>query len=318
MSESKKILMVDDEVDLLQTSIVLLRAEGYEVDSVSDGIQGINAVQTHHYDLVLLDIKMPKVDGIEVLEFVKEKYPSIEAIMLTGVSDLKIAVECMNKGAFYYILKPFNVAELLQTIKRALEHRRLLLENSVMRLQLSRIEGYGEIIGESAAFRNVLEMAQRVAASDSSVLLQGASGTGKEVVANFIYKKSLRVDKPFIALNCASIPDSLIESELFGYEKGAFTDARTQKQGLVELANGGTLFLDEIGDISPVFQPKLLRFIQTGEYRRIGGNTLLRADVRVFSASNKDLREEVRLGRFREDLLYRLNVITIVIPPLKE
>jgi DNA-binding NtrC family response regulator len=186
-----------------------------------------------------------------------------------------------------------------------------------MKQELSRFVGSAEIIGQSPVFQKVLEVAARVAPTESTILIQGASGTGKELVANFVYKNSLRSTSPFVALNCASIPDSLIESEIFGHEKGAFTDAKAMKQGLVEIANGGTLFLDEVGDISLIVQPKLLRFVQTGEFRRVGGNKILKSDVRIISATNKDLSQEVRSGRFREDLLYRLNVITIEIPPLQ-
>ncbi|MBP1655196.1 MAG: sigma-54 dependent transcriptional regulator/response regulator, partial [Bacteroidetes bacterium] len=189
--------------------------------------------------------------------------------------------------------------------------------NIVMKGTIERIQGTFEMVGESEAYRRVLEIAAKVAPTESTVLIQGPSGTGKELIANFIYQNSSRTDEPFVTLNCASIPDTLIESELFGHEKGAFTDARQQKQGIVEIANKGTLFLDEIGDISPIVQPKILRFIQSGEFRRVGGNTTLKADVRILSATNKNLQEEVREGKFREDLLYRLNVITIDVPPLR-
>jgi DNA-binding NtrC family response regulator len=313
-----RILLVDDENEIRTTVQGLLSPESYIIEEASDGIEAINTLQQSFYDLVLLDVNMPKVGGMEVLSYIKENVPATMVIMLTGVRDIKTAVECMRNGAFYYLSKPFVADELLQTVKRALEHRRLILENQVMRSQLSRLSGGEEIIGQSEALKRVLGLAEQVAPTESTILIQGASGTGKELIANLIYKRSLRSEKPFIPLNCASIPDTLIESEMFGFEKGAFTDAHAQKQGLVELANRGTLFLDEIGDISTIFQPKLLRFIQTGEFRRIGGNTVLKADVRIISATNKDLREEVKLGKFREDLLYRLNVITIQIPPLKD
>lgn len=312
------ILFADDERAIHTLVKTLLEAEGHDVHIVMDGVQAINAVQTKNYDLALLDIKMPKVDGIEVLRYIKETVPATEVIMLTAVADLKIAVECMNNGAFYYIPKPFTSDELLSAISRALERKHLLRENTLMKTELRRIGGVSEIIGTSARMKGVLEVARKVAATESTVLIQGPSGTGKELIANFICKNSPRAEKPFVAVNCASIPDSLIESELFGHEKGAFTDAKAQKQGLVEIANGGTLFLDEVGDISPIIQPKLLRFIQTGEFRRVGGNVSLKSDVRIISATNKDLVEEVKQGRFREDLLYRLNVITIQLPLLRE
>jgi DNA-binding NtrC family response regulator len=313
-----RLLHADDEEAFRQQIREVLASEGYNIDTVMDGVEAINAVQLKKYDLILLDISMPKVDGIEVLHFVKKNFPATEVIMLTGVDDLKVAVDCMKHGAFHYLTKPFLIDELTQVIQRALERRNLKNENTLMRSEISRISGSTELIGASTPFQAVISFANRVAPTDTSVLVQGPSGTGKELIADFIHKKSLRATMPLVAINCAAIPDTLLESELFGHEKGAFTDARSQKQGLIELADGGTLFLDEVGDISPIIQPKLLRFVQTGEFRRIGGNTTLHADVRIISATNKNLREEVKQARFREDLLYRLNVITLTIPPLRE
>ena len=313
-----RILVVDDEETFRYMLTSLIEGEGYTAQSAADGVQAINAVQAKGFDIALLDVKMPKVDGIEVLKFIKEYSPNTEGIMVTAVGDLRIAVECMKLGAYDYITKPFSTEELLTTMERAMERKRLLRENVLMKKELSRYVGSSEIVGQSLAFQKVLEVAARVAPTESTILIQGASGTGKELIANFIYKNSSRADAPFVVLNCASIPDSLIESELFGHEKGAFTDAKAMKQGLVEIANGGTLFLDEVGDISFLVQPKLLRFVQTGEFRRVGGNKVLKSDVRIISATNKDLSQEVRAGRFREDLLYRLNVITIEILLLKD
>jgi DNA-binding NtrC family response regulator len=312
-----RILVVDDEETFRYMLTSLIEGEGYSVHSAADGVQAINTVQSRAFDVALLDVKMPKVDGVEVLRFIKEFAPATQAIMVTAVGDLRLAVECMKLGAYDYITKPFSTEELLGTIDRALERRKILRENILMKQELSRLVAGSEIVGQSPAFQKVLEVAARVSPTESTILIQGASGTGKELIANFIYKNSTRAANPFVALNCASIPDSLIESELFGHEKGAFTDAKAMKEGLVEIANGGTLFLDEVGDISLLVQPKLLRFVQTGEFRRVGGNKVLKSDVRIISATNKDLAEEVRTGRFREDLLYRLNVITIEIPPLK-
>ena len=313
-----KILHADDEEAFRNQVSELLRTKGYTVDVAIDGVETINILQSNSYDIVLLDLNMPKVDGLEVLRFVKEKYPLTEVIMLTGVGDIKTAVQCMIEGAYNYIAKPFISEELLQVISRAIEHKTLRRDNSIMKSEINRLSKSTELIGECEVFKNVLSIAERVASSDVSVLIQGPSGTGKELVANFIHKKSLRAGRPMVAINCAAIPDTLLESELFGHEKGAFTDARNQKQGLIELANEGTLFLDEVGDISPIIQPKLLRFVQTGEFRRIGGNTNLNANVRIISATNKDLKAEVKQNRFREDLLYRLNVITLAIPTLRE
>lgn len=312
------ILVVDDEEAFRYLLTSLLTSSGYKVDTANDGVAAINAVQSGFYDVVLLDVRMPNVDGIEVLKFIQENFPGTETVMLTGVNDVRIAVECMRLGAYDYINKPTTSEELLTTIQRAIERRQLRIDNLLMKGEIERMGGGMEIVGTSEAFRRVLEIALKVAPTESTVLIQGASGTGKEVLANYIYKNSTRSTEPFVTLNCASIPDTLIESELFGHEKGAFTDAHSAKQGIVEIANKGTLFLDEIGDISTIVQPKILRFIQSGEFRRVGGNTSLKADCRILSATNKNLQDEVKAGRFREDLLYRLNVITIDIPPLKQ
>jgi two-component system, NtrC family, response regulator AtoC len=312
------ILVVDDEEAFRYMLSSLLSGMGYNVDTAVDGVAAINAIQNKLYHVVLCDVKMPKVDGLEVLKFIRANVPGLEAIMLTGMADVKTAVECMKVGAYDYITKPTTADELLATIQRALERRQLLIDNLVMKGALDRLQGPFQMVGESEPFRKVLEIAAKVAPTESTVLIQGSSGTGKELIASFVYQNSSRKDEPFVTLNCASIPDTLIESELFGHEKGAFTDARSMKQGIVEIANKGTLFLDEIGDISPIVQPKILRFIQSGEFRRVGGNTTLNADVRILSATNKNLKDEVREGRFREDLLYRLNVITIEIPPLRQ
>ena len=312
------ILIVDDEEAVRYMLSSLISGEGYSVDTASDGVTAINALQTKLFHVVLTDVRMPKVDGVEVLKFCKANFPPIEVIMLTGVGDVKIAVECMKLGAYDYITKPSTSDELLATIGRAVERRQLVIDNTLLKTQLNHLQGSFQMVGESEALRKVLDVAAKVAPTESTVLIQGPSGTGKELVANFIYQHSERKDEPFVTLNCASIPETLIESELFGYEKGAFTDARTAKPGIVEIANKGTLFLDEVGDISPIVQPKILRFIQSGEFRRVGGNTVLNADCRILSATNKNLREEVKAGRFREDLLYRLNVITIELPSLRQ
>lgn len=318
LKEITKVLVADDEEEFRFMMKYFLESAGYDIDLVSDGVQAINMLQTKAFDIALLDIKMPKVDGVDVLKFIKENIPSIDVVMLTGVDDIRIAVDCMKSGAYEYLTKPYSADDLHRTLKKINEKQKLLRENQLIKAELLRIAGSTEIIGSSPNFKKVLDIALKIAPTESTILIQGASGTGKELVASFIYKNSERADKPFVALNCASIPDTLIESELFGHERGAFTDARAMKQGLVELAGNGTLFLDEIGDISPLIQPKLLRFIQSGEFRRVGGNAVLKSDVRIISATNKDLVEEVKQGRFREDLLYRLNVITIEMPTLKE
>ncbi len=313
-----KILVADDEIDFRVMLDSVIASEGYTVITTEDGAAAINILQEQSFDLALLDVRMPRVNGIDVLKFIKENYPDTAVMMLTGVNDVRIAVECMKHGAFYYLTKPYSVDELLSLVARALDQRTLVIENKVMKSELSRLAQTSHLIGQSAEFLKVLELAGKVAPTDSTVLIEGGSGTGKELFASFLHKNSPRAEKPFVALNCSSIPDTLIESELFGHEKGAFTDAQVMRQGLVEIANGGTLFLDEIGEVSQIFQPKLLRFVQTGEYRRVGGNKTLKSDVRIISATNKNLLDEVKSGRFREDLLYRLNVITLKIPSLQE
>ena len=312
------VLIVDDEESFLHLVQSVLVDEGFAVETATDGSAAINLIQNSSFDLILLDIKMPRVDGVEVLRFVKDNFIDTPVIMVTGVNDIKIAVECMKLGAYSYVTKPYSLDELRAVINRALERTRLVSENKALRTELSRHSVSANIIGTSRAFIDVFKVANKVAPTASTVLIEGASGTGKELVASFLHQTSLRKDLPFVALNCASIPDTLIESELFGHEKGAFTDAIASKQGIVEIANHGTLFLDEVGEISLMVQPKLLRFLQTGEFRRVGSNTTLRSDVRVISATNKDLRQEVANSRFREDLLYRLNVITLKLPVLRD
>lgn len=319
MNDKPKILVVDDEQYLCQLLKDELLSTGlFDVDIANDGAQAMNKIQGRIYDLVLLDIKMPRISGIEVLKFIKERSPDTEVIMITAYGDIKLAVETVKLGAFDFITKPYNFDELLVSIQNALEKRRLRIQNTLMQKEILRLAQADEVIGQSKVFRDVLDIVAKVAKTDATVLIYGESGTGKEVIARLIHKNSLRNDKPFVAINCAAIPDTLIESELFGHEKGAFTDAYTSKAGLVEIANGGTLFLDEVGDLSQYVQPKLLRFIETGEFRRVGGNSILKVDLRIISATNKDLTEEVKKGNFREDLLYRLNVVTIRLPALRE
>lgn len=308
------ILIVDDEESityLLKTEFEELKE--FEIDTAPNGVEAINLIQSRLYDIVLLDVKMPRVGGLEVLKHVKEHSPSTQVIMLTNVVDVKIAIEATKLGAYDFISKPYEVDQLFATVRRALEHRQLLIEREFGQAARPLIP-----IGESKLFKEVITNAIKVAASDTFVLIQGASGTGKELFAQMIHHHSPRKDQPFVAVNCAAMPDQLLESELFGHEKGAFTSAFKTKEGLVEVANGGTLFLDEVGDISPMTQPKLLRFLETGEFRRVGGTTPRKVDVRVVSATNKNLQNEVKAGRFRDDLLYRLNVVSIRLPDLRE
>ncbi len=316
MADTIQSLIVDDEKNVTDLLKLQLEETGYAVDIAGDGAAGINKIQGKRYDLILLDLKMPRINGIDVLRFAKENQPDAQVIILTGYGDIKTAVDTIKMGAFDFITKPYNFDELLVSIKNALEMRRLVIDNKVMKMQLA--DQRYEIVGSSPALQKVIDIAMKVAPSDASVLITGPSGSGKELIAHLIHENSERAKKPFVAVNCASIPDTLIESELFGHEKGAFTDAHALKQGLAEIADGGTLFLDEVGDISYLVQPKLLRFIETGTFRRVGGTVEMSVNVRIVSATNKDIEREVEDGRFREDLLYRLNVVHVEIPSLHQ
>jgi DNA-binding NtrC family response regulator len=319
MAKKYHLLIVDDEEPLrVILESELSDSEEFTVDLAEDGGVAINKIQQKVYDLILLDIRMPRVSGIEVLKFVQEYSPTTQVIVLTNYADIKTAIQTIKMGAYDFLAKPYDIEELFNTIHRAIERRQLFIDNKLMKNELTRKGGTSDLIGQSPAFLRLVESATRFAQSESFILIQGASGTGKELIANLIHRRSARNNRPFVAVNCAALTDTLLESELFGHEKGAFTNAYAAKQGLVEVANGGSLFLDEVGDISPAIQPKLLRFLETGEFRRVGGTNLLTVDVRVISATNKDLREEVRVGRFREDLLYRLNVVTLDVPSLKD
>jgi DNA-binding NtrC family response regulator len=314
MSKKYHILIVDDE----ESITYLLKTEfedrsEFEVDIALNGVDAINLIQSHVYDVVLLDVKMPRVSGLEVLKYVKEHSPTSHVIMLTNIVDVKTAIETVKLGAYDFVSKPYDIDQLMATVWRALEHRQLIIEKEVNELVRP-----SELVGDGKMFKEVVSNAKKIAASETFVLIQGQSGTGKELFAQLIHRHSSRKDQPFVAVNCAAMPDQLLESELFGHEKGSFTSAVSTKQGLVEVADGGTLFLDEVGDISVMTQPKLLRFLETGEFRRVGGTATRKVDVRVISATNKDLQEEVKTGRFRGDLLFRLNVVSLRLPPLAE
>jgi two-component system response regulator AtoC len=314
MSKKHRVLVVDDEESI--TYLVKTELEDlseFEVDTALSGSDAINLIQSKVYDVVLLDVKMPRIGGVEVLRYIKDHAPTTQVIMLTNVVDVKTAIETTKLGAYDFISKPYESAELLATVRRALEHKQLLIDKEVN--QLGRPV---ELIGECQIFKDIVNKTIKLASSEAFVLIQGASGTGKELFARLVHQHSSRKDQPFIAVNCAAMPDQLLESELFGHEKGSFTSAVKTKQGLVEVADGGTLFLDEVGDISITTQPKLLRFLETGEFRRVGGTNTRIVDVRVVSATNKNLQDEVKAARFREDLLYRLNVISLRLPNLKE
>ncbi len=312
-----KILIADDDVEFCYTLGEQLRDKGLSVDSALTYAQIKKQLEANQYDLLLLDLGMPEKSGLEILREIKLNQSSIDVVMLTGNSDTKQAVECMKLGAADYILKPYMIEELIVIIERVMQHKDLVNKTEIFEKQ-SEQKYRSKMIGESAQITRLLSFAEKAANSDSNLLIEGETGTGKELLAEFIHRNSPRANKPFVVINCASLPDQLIESELFGYERGAFTDAKTAKQGLVEIANGGTLFLDEIGEMSLVIQPKILRFIENGEFRRIGGLTGLNSNVRIIGATNRNLIDEVEAKTFRQDLLFRINVITLTIPPLRE
>ncbi len=312
------ILAVDDEETLLEVLKRILQSKGYYVHTASDGVSAISILQSLPFDLALLDIKMPELDGLAVLKFITSNLPDTQVIMLSASNEIGTAVECIKLGAYDYLQKPHDNAQLLAVIDRALERKRLLIENKALRIELARRGLSSDIVTQARSMLEVLDVAARAAPTDSSVLIEGESGTGKELVAGFLHKNSGRREKPFLALNCSSIPETLQESELFGAEKGAVAGASAARQGLMEIAIGGTLLLDDVAGLSPTVQPILLRFLESGEFRRHGGQKVHRSDVRIISATDRDLREAVSLGKFREDLLYRLNVITLHLPPLRD
>jgi len=316
MTKNSKILVCDDDETLCYLLKEQLLEEGFSVDTVYDGQFAIEAIKRKNYDILLLDLNMKEVSGEEVLKFISDYTASIQVIILSAQSEIRKAIECIKLGAYDFITKPYNFDELLVTINRSIEHKELIVKNAILSSQVNKNQA-NTIIGESRELQKVINLANKSAMSDSNILIEGETGTGKELFAEYIHKHSARNDKPFVIINCASLPDQLIESELFGHEKGAFTDAKNTKQGLVEIAHGGTLFLDEIGELSLALQPKLLRFLENGEYRRIGGVTNLTSNVRVIGATNRNLLEEADNKNFRRDLLFRLNVITLTIPPLR-
>ncbi|MFW6112718.1 MAG: sigma-54-dependent transcriptional regulator, partial [Thermodesulfobacteriota bacterium] len=312
------ILVVDDEINYLTVMEALLGDEGYEVLTAPGGQDALKVAGTSDVDLVLTDMKMPKMNGIELLGELKRLYPDLPVIMMTAYGTVEKAVEAMKTGAYDYILKPFKNEELLATIARALEYHRLILQNRMLLADLDKKYGAPNIVGESQAMREILALVKRVATSRATVLISGESGTGKELVARAIHQQSPRAGKTFVSVNCAALTETLLESELFGHERGAFTHAVSMRKGRFELADGGTLFLDEVAEMSPALQVKLLRVLQEMEFERVGGNKTIKVDVRVVAATNRELKEEVEDGRFREDLYYRLNVVHLHIPPLRE
>ncbi len=313
-----KILVVDDELSMREFLSILLEREGYDVTVAGSAEAALRTMESALFDLVLSDVNMPGLSGIELLARIKEKSPETAVLMLTAFSAADQAVEAMKLGAYDYIGKPFKNEEIKQLIKNALEKQGLKRENVLLKKDASERDSFCGIIGKSQKMRELFDMIQKVAASQSSVLILGESGTGKELAARSIHTCSPRKSKPFVAVNCGAIPDNLIESELFGHKKGSFTGAVGDRPGLFEQAEGGTLFLDEIGELPLLMQTKLLRVLQEREFKRVGDAMTRKADVRIISASNRDLESQVKDGSFREDLFYRLNVVQLVMPPLRE
>jgi two-component system response regulator HydG len=315
---SATVLVADDDPGLRESLERTLAREGYRVVLAPDGRTALERLQAGGIDLVLTDLKMPGLSGIELLRAAKAIAPDVDVILLTAFGTIEEAVKAIKDGAYDFLTKPVQRAQLQRVVRQALERRELILQNRALQQRLDALLKQGAVIGTSPAFRRMMALVEQVADSSATVLIQGESGTGKELVARTIHERSGRRHRPFVAVNCAALPETLLESELFGYEKGAFTGAVGRKEGRFELADGGTLFLDEVADLSAVTQPKILRVLQEGEFERLGGTRTLRVDVRIVAATNQDLAQMVRDKRFREDLYYRLNVITITVPPLRE
>ncbi|MDA9952531.1 sigma-54 dependent transcriptional regulator [Chitinophagales bacterium] len=310
-----KILIVDDERSIRNTLKEILEYEKYKVEEAADGAKGYEMISNNHYDVVLLDIKMPKMDGIEVLEKAAAENPDTPFIMISGHGTLETAVECVKKGAYDYLQKPPDLNRLLITVRNALDKSTLITETKVLKRKVSKSR---DIVGESPAIKKILATIERVAPTDARVLVTGENGTGKELVARWLHDKSNRSKGPLVELNCAAIPKELIESEMFGHEKGAFTSAINQRIGKFEQANGGTLFLDEIGDMDLSAQAKVLRALQEGKITRVGGDKEIKVDVRVVAATNKDLLAEIDAKHFRMDLYHRISVILLHVPSLND
>lgn len=313
-----KILIIEDEKSMREILKILLEGEGYDVLTASDGLMGMASLDKDIFDLVITDVKMPKADGFEVLKRIKGIAPDTIVIMITAFATKDTAIEAMKLGAYDYISKPFNIDEIRLIVRKAIEKKHEHLELSLLRQKVDAAYSLGNIIGQSPKMQELFRIIPRIAQSSSNVLISGESGSGKELVAHAMHNLSHRKGKNFVTINCAAFPEGLLESELFGHMKGAFTGAMYNKQGLFEIADGGSVFLDEIAEMPTSLQAKLLRVLENGTFRRIGGTTDIKVDVRVVSATNKNLKEEIAAGKFREDLYYRLNVVPVMMPPLRE
>jgi DNA-binding NtrC family response regulator len=316
-----RLLVVDDEVELTNALCETLSEQNYAVTGVTSGKEGLKALEKGSFDILLSDLMMPGMDGIALLREALAIDPQLVGIIMTGQGTVQTAVEAMKLGAFDYVLKPFKLQAMLPILSRAMQVRRLRMENVRLRQWVERLSFESPrytLVGSSLPMQRVVQLIEKVAPIDSTVLIRGASGTGKELVARAIHRNSPRRERPLVTVNCAALQESLLESELFGHEKGAFTGALQAKRGLIEVAEGGTLFIDEIAEMTPALQAKLLRVLEDGHYRRVGGTQEFHADVRVIAATNKPLEEEQKAGRFREDLFFRLNVVSISLPLLRE
>ena len=314
----KKILMVDDDKSFLKVYSEILRGKGYDTSTAEGGRQALELLGADYYDIVLSDVAMPEMNGIQLLKKIRTDYPEVLVIMFTGEGSISGAVEAMEEGAYTYLVKPLEVDQLLLNLQRASEYLNLNAENRLLKNRLSDFRSDSIFIGECSFAEDLRKKILQAAPTNSSVLITGESGTGKEIIADMLHENSLNREGPFIKVNCAALTESLLESELFGHEKGAFTGAIASKPGRFEMARGGTLFLDEIGDLPSNLQSKLLRVIQQKEFERVGGIRTIKVDFRLICATNKDLKAEVEKGNFREDLYYRINVIPIVSIPLRE
>jgi two-component system, NtrC family, nitrogen regulation response regulator NtrX len=312
---AKQILVVDDEESIRQSLNGILKDEGYDVLCLKDGVQALKQIESDSPDLVLLDIWMPGIDGMETLEKMKSQNPNLPVIMISGHANIELAMKAAKLGAYDFIEKPLSLEKVLLTVNNALTFSKLEQENQALRQEVQRKY---EIVGSSPIIQQLKEQIKIVAPTNGWVLITGENGTGKELVARGIHQLSLRMDKPFVEVNCAAIPEELIESELFGHEKGSFTGALTKRRGKFDLANEGIIFLDEIADMSLKTQAKILRILQEQKFERVGGSEMIFVDVRVIAATNRELKDEIQKGKFREDLYYRLNVIPLTVPPLRE
>ncbi len=318
MNDRTRILVVDDEQIMRDSLSDWLRLDGYEVEAVEDGYKALEKVKKEHWDALFVDLKMPRMDGIEVMEEVKKIDKDVPVIIITAYATVDTAVKAMKEGAYEYIVKPFNPEEISIIIRNIIAHRNLVKENIYLRQELKKRYQLNDIIGKGPKMQELFALIRKVAKSNSTVLIEGESGTGKELIARAIHTNSLRSRGPFVAVPCAALPETLLESELFGHEKGAFTGAIATRKGSFELADKGTLFLDEVGDMSLKIQANFLRVLEEREFRRVGGTNLIKVDVRVISATNRNLNELLKEGKLREDLYYRLNVVSIKPPPLRK